>query len=124
VLHRYGVMAFWPQLVKNDTMQVSPLIVGGFGADFDGDAMQYHIPVSSSAVDEAINKLLPSRNLFSAADFNVHYKPSQEYTGGLYSASTTKSRKGPRTFSSKAEAIHAYRRGEINAGQQVTILND
>jgi DNA-directed RNA polymerase subunit beta len=124
VLHRYGVMAFWPQLVKNDTMQVSPLIVGGFGADFDGDAMQYHIPVSSSAVDEAINKLLPSRNLFSAASFNVHYKPSQEYTGGLHAASTNKSRKGPRTFSTKAEAIRAYRRGEIDAGQQVTILND
>jgi len=123
VLHRYGVMAFWPQLVKNDTMQVSPLIVGGFNADFDGDAMQYHVPVSSSAVDEAINKLMPSRNLFSARDFNVHYKPSQEYTGGLYAASTKKNRKGPRTFSSKAEAIRAYRRGEIDAGQQVTILN-
>ena len=123
VLHRYGVMAFWPQLVKNDTMQVSPLIVGGFGADFDGDAMQYHIPVSSSAVDEAINKLLPSRNLFSAASFNVHYKPSQEYTGGLHAASVKKSRKGPKTFSTKAEAIRAYRRGEIDVGQQVTILN-
>jgi DNA-directed RNA polymerase subunit beta' len=116
-------MAFWPQLVKNDTMQVSPLIVGGFGADFDGDAMQYHIPVSSSAVDEAINKLLPSRNLFSAASFNVHYKPSQEYTGGLHAASVKKSRKGPKTFSTKAEAIRAYRRGEIDVGQQVTILN-
>lgn len=123
VLHRYGVMAFWPQLVKNDTMQVSPLIVGGFGADFDGDAMQYHVPVSSNAVDEAVNKLLPSRNLFSAADFNVHYKPSQEYTGGLHAASTKKSRKGPKTFSSKQEAVKAYRRGEINAGQQVVILN-
>ena len=123
VLHRYGVMAFWPQLVKNDTMQVSPLVVGGFGADFDGDAMQYHVPISDEAVDEAITKLLPSRNLFSAASFGVHYKPSQEYTGGLHAASTSKSRKSPKTFSSKAEAIRAYRRGEINAGQQVVILN-
>tara|TARA_Y100001938_G_scaffold19058_2_gene23746 strand:- start:2282 stop:6739 length:4458 start_codon:yes stop_codon:yes gene_type:complete len=122
VLHRYGVMAFWPQLVKNDTMQVSPLVVGGFGADFDGDAMQYHVPISDEAADEAINKLLPSRNLFSAANFNVHYKPSQEYVGGLYAASVNNNNKTTRTFATKQEAIKAYRRGDIGAGQKVLIL--
>jgi len=122
VIHRYGMMAAWPHLVKNDTMQVSPLVVGGFNADFDGDAMQYHVPVSDSAVDEAIQKLLPSRNLFAAADFEVHYKPSQEYVGGLYSASTARDRSAPRTFSSKKEAISAYKRGEIGPGQRVVIL--
>jgi len=67
--------------------------------------------------------LMPSRNLFSAHNFDVHYMPSQEYTGGLHAASTNRSKKGPKTFSSKEEAIRAYRRGEINTGQQVIILN-
>lgn len=123
VLHRFGMLAAWPKLTKSDTMQVSPLVVGGFGADFDGDAMQYHVPVSNEARDEAIKKLLPSRNLFSVSDFGVQFKPSQEYVGGLHFASTDRSRKAARTFATKKEAIHAYQRGEISAGQRVEILN-
>jgi len=117
------MLAAWPKLTKSDTMQVSPLVVGGFGADFDGDAMQYHVPVSNEARDEAIKKLLPSRNLFSVSDFGVQFKPSQEYVGGLHFASTDRSRKAARTFATKKEAIHAYQRGEISAGQRVEILN-
>jgi DNA-directed RNA polymerase subunit beta' len=123
VLHRYGMMAAFPRLTKGDTMQVSPLIVGGFGADFDGDAMQYHVPVSEEARREAIDKMLPSRNLLSAAHFDVHFKPSQEYLGGLYSASSRVDRKRPaRTFETRGDAIRAYRRGEIGVGQRITIL--
>jgi DNA-directed RNA polymerase beta' subunit len=85
--------------------------------------MQYHVPVSDAAVDEAIQKLLPSRNLFAPADFEVHYKPSQEYVGGLYSASTARDRRAPRTFADKKEAIRAYKRGEIGPGHRVVILN-
>ena len=49
VLHKFGILAFHPQLVPGSTLQVSPLVVGGFGADFDGDAMQYHVPTSEDA---------------------------------------------------------------------------
>ena len=123
VLHRYGMMAAFPRIVKGDTMQISPLVVGGFGADFDGDTMQYHVPVSDEAREEAVDKMLPSRNLLSAADFNVHYKPSQEYVGGLHSASTRVDDKTPsRTFATKEDAIRAYRRGEIGVGQRVMVL--
>jgi DNA-directed RNA polymerase subunit beta' len=123
VLHRYGMMAAFPRIVKGDTMQISPLVVGGFGADFDGDTMQYHVPVSDEAREEAVDKMLPSRNLLSAADFNVHYKPSQEYVGGLHAASTRVDDKTPsRTFATKEDAIRAYRRGEIGVGQRVMVL--
>src|SRR5690606_18185809 len=54
VLHKFGIMAFWPKLTKDETLKVSPLIVKGFNADFDGDAMQYHVPVDESARQEAI----------------------------------------------------------------------
>lgn len=125
-LHRYGMMAFRPRLAKGETLQISPLVVGGFGADFDGDAMQYHIPQSAEAVDEAYAKMLPSVNLFSAADFkSVMYKPSQEYIGGLWAASAIVNKhEKPRKFKTTADAIKAYRRGEIDVGQQVQIEDD
>lgn len=123
-LHRYGVMASWPKLVKGDTLQVSPLVVGGFNADFDGDAMNYHVPSTDEAADEAAEKMLPSRNLFSASNFKVHYKPSQEYVGGLYEASARQDDKNKAAvFDKPADAIRAYKQGKINVDRRVVILN-
>jgi len=123
VLHRYGIMAFWPQLTSSKTLEIPPLVVGGFGADFDGDAMQYHVPSKEGAVEEAIEKLLPSKNLFAASDFDVHYLPSQEYVGGLWSASAKSDKGKPtRTFRNKKDAVAAYRRGDIDVGQNVQIM--
>src|SRR5690606_8236924 len=62
-LHRYGMMAARPRLVKGNVLKISPLVVSGFGADFDGDAMQYHVPVTDEEKQEALDKMLPSRNL-------------------------------------------------------------
>jgi DNA-directed RNA polymerase subunit beta len=124
VLHRFGIMAFYPKLVKGDTLQISPLIVKGFGADFDGDAMQYHVPVSDEARQEALERMLPSRNLLSPADFKspVH-APSQEYVGGLYAATGTKSKRRPKTFRNIKDVLAAYRRGEIEINDPVEILS-
>lgn len=123
-LHRYGIMAAWPKLVKGDTLQISPLVVGGFGADFDGDAMNYHVPSTEEAAQEAAEKMLPSRNLFSAANFRVHYKPSQEYVGGLYEASARMDNKNsPLVFDTPADAVRAYKQGRINVDRRVIIMN-
>ena len=123
VLHRFGIMAFHPKLTKGETLQVSPLIVGGFNADFDGDAMQYHVPVSEEARKEAIERMLPSRNLLSPADFeSPMHKPTQEYTGGLYAASSSKSKKRLRTFRSVKDIIGAYRRGEVDINDPAETL--
>ena len=122
-LHRYGVMAAWPRLTKNHTLEVSPLVVGGFNADFDGDQMNYHVPSTDDAAIEAAEKMLPSRNLFSASNFKVHYKPSQEYVGGLYEASARIDKQNaPRVFASVEDAIRAYRRGDINIDRKVEIV--
>lgn len=123
VLHRYGTMAFRPRLVKGETLQVPPLIVKGFAADFDGDAMNYHVPASDDAVRDAMEKMLPSRNLLSVKNFKVHQLPQNEYQGGLYEATAKKSDKGERYFENKAAMIRAMRRGEISADQKVVILN-
>lgn len=125
VLHRYGLMAAWPQLTSHNVLEIPPLVVGGFGADFDGDAMQFHVPASEAAVKDAIDKMLPSKNLFAVKDFDVHYLPTMEYVGGLWAASTHHDKKAPtRTFRTKKDALAAYRRGDIGVGTPVEILEN
>lgn len=125
VLHRYGTMAFYPRLTKNKVMEVNPVITKGFGADFDGDAMQYHVPSTDEAAEEAIAKMLPSKNLFSVSGFKAHYLPNRDYQTGLYVASSRINKKSkPRVFRNKKDAIAAYRRGEIDVDTQVHIVED
>lgn len=122
VLHRYGVMAFWPKLTRSNTLEIPPLITSGFGADFDGDAMQFHVPSSPEAVREAQQKMLPSNNLLNVQRFDTNYAPTMEYVGGLWNASTKTDNRPVRVFHSKEQAIAAYKRGEITAGQKIEIV--
>jgi len=122
VLHKFGMMAFEPILVKGSTLQVSPLVVGPYNADFDGDAMNYHVPVSKRAVTEAKEKMLPSKNLFSASGFEPHYVPSREYLYGLALATGKPSRKKTRTFTSHKAVVDAFKRGEIGINDPVIVL--
>lgn len=122
LLHRYGLMAFYPRLEKGDVIRLSPLVYKGFGADNDGDAMQFHVPVSDEAVRDAHEKMLPSKNLYSAATFKVHQMPNAEYMPGLHAASVASDEGRPRIFATRADALRAYRRGEIGLGQKVELM--
>jgi hypothetical protein len=123
VLHKFGIMAMKPQLTKGNTLQVSPLIVKGFGADFDGDAMNYHVPSTEKSRKEATERLLPSRNLFSMSDFkSVMHAPANEYVGGLFHATKSKSERPKKIFNSTADARKAYERGDISIDDRVQIL--
>ena len=125
VLHRYGMMAFYPKLTKNKTMEVSPLVTKGFGADFDGDAMQFHVPSTEAAAKEAVEKMLPSKNLFAAASFKAHFTPVAELHSGLYVASNRINKKSPsRVFKTANDAVAAYRRGEIEVDTPVHIVEN
>lgn len=123
VLHRFGIMAFRPQLVKGSTLHVSPLIVKGFNMDFDGDAVQYHVPTSEEAKHEALDRMLPSRQLLSPGDFKtpVHV-PGQEYVGGLYKASSRRSQRSARTFRNAKDVRHAWEHGDIGIDDIVSVL--
>lgn len=121
-LHKFGILAARPRLVKGNSIKISPLVVGGFGADFDGDQMNVHVPASDEARDEYLEKLLPSKNLLSPADFSspVHV-PGQEFVTGLYLLSAERNKKPVRTFANKAAAVAAWRRGEIEPGDPIEI---
>jgi len=123
-LHRYNLMAFRPKLIQDDTIHISPTIVTGFNADFDGDAMQYHVPQSDEAVADAYEKMLPSRNLLAVSNFRAHQLPGKEYAGGLYRASKpSPTSNRTRTFATVRDAVQAYRRGEIGVDDNVEIIN-
>jgi len=120
-LHRYGFMGAWPILTKGKTLQVSPVTVTGYNMDFDGDAANYHVPVLDEAVKEVVERMMPSKNLKAVRDFQVHYLPRNEFMLGLYLASSSDKKGGKRVFRSKADAVAAYQRGEIEVGDRVVI---
>lgn len=125
VLHKFGIMAFKPQLVRSNTVEVPPLVVKGFGMDFDGDAVQFHVPGSEEARKEALERLLPSKNLISPADFKrPMHVPTQEYAEGLYIASSGQSDRPERTFRNIKDAIQAHQEKKIGWRDRIKIMED
>ena len=125
VLHKYGIMAFRPKLIAGDVVHFSPMIVKGYGADFDGDAVQFHVPATPASVKEAYERMLPSKNLLAAADFKTPMNmPSQEYLGGLFAGTSPQlmSRRPVRHFRSSADARAAFARGELDYNDPIEIV--
>ncbi len=120
-LHKFNVMALRPVMRNDRNIAMPAVIESGFNLDHDGDQMNLHVPVTDAAVHEAFDKMLPSRNLFSLKGRQAHYLPMQEATLGLYKA-TSKTKSGKvKKFATKADAIAAYRRGELDLSDPVEI---
>ena len=86
------------------------------------DTVNIHVPASEKAAKQALEKMLPSKNLFSLTDMkSVRYKPEKEQISGLWALTRGKTRKPTRYFSSKSEAIAAYRNGEIGPNDPIEI---
>jgi len=123
VLHKFGIMGAKPVLVNGNNIRIPPLTTPGYGADFDGDTMNIHVPTSQEAIKEVFDKLLPSKNLLSENDYKVHILPRQEFLLGLYLATRgTEKNKDPKQFSSKQDAIKAFFDGKLNLNDPISIL--
>jgi DNA-directed RNA polymerase subunit beta' len=109
-LHRLGIQAFEPQLVEGKAIQIHPLVCTAFNADFDGDQMAVHLPLSAEAQAEARILMLSSNNILSPADGRPITSPTQDMVLGIYHL--TSRREGlageGQSFGSVAEAIMAY----------------
>lgn len=92
-LHKFSMMAFTPQLTEGRAIKIPPLVVKGFNADFDGDAMNVHVPLLEDAITEAY-KMMPSRNLFNPGTGAIMIKPQNEAALGLYQISKDPKYKG------------------------------
>lgn len=118
-LHKFSLMAFNPRVVDGRAIKVNPLIVGGYNADFDGDTMGIHVPISEKAVEEA-RKMMPSQNLFDPQSWNVMHKPAKEQITGLYMMTSPGDKSG-KSYKTYAEAIADYRAGVIKVNSQISI---
>ncbi len=118
-LHRLSIQAFQPKLVEGKAIQLHPLVCGAFNADFDGDQMAVHLPLSQAAILEAQILMLSSHNILNPQDGSPITLPSQDMVLGLYYLSkersiTNGSPNGIRTFYSPEEVLIAYNEGEID----------
>ena len=115
-LHRLGIQAFQPRLVEGKAIRLHPLVCTGFNADFDGDQMAVHVPLSNEACLEAMVLMLASHNILHPANGSPITLPSQDMVLGVYYI--TKGRRGLQgeglTFANPAEVIVAYNEGAID----------
>jgi len=122
-LHRLGIQAFEPQLVEGKAIQIHPLVCSAFNADFDGDQMAVHLPLSAEAQAEARILMLSSNNILKPADGRPVTMPTQDMIVGIYFLTIpVEDGKGTgRAFSSVAEARMAFDAGQLQMGSKVKI---
>jgi len=125
-LHRLGIQAFEPQLVEGKAIHLHPLVCAAFNADFDGDQMAVHLPLSAEAQAEARILMLSSNNILKPSDGRPVTMPAQDMIIGLYHL--TLLREGAKgeglAFGSEAEALMAKEAGSIELGTQIKLRVD
>ena len=121
-LYRYNVLAAYPKMVPGKTLRVHEMLAPIQAGDFDGDAVQIHLPVGDEAVREAKRMTLPNMLLSDREKFTLtKAAPQQEAVTGIYMATSAKPKGKKRIFKSKAEAMAAYNRGDIDLSTPVEI---
>lgn len=122
-LHRLGIQAFYPILVEGKAIKIHPLVCSAFNADFDGDQMAVHVPLSKKAQLEAKNLMLSSNNILSPANGRPITVPSQDMVLGLYFM--TKGRKNVLgeglTFSGVKEVVFAYQHNQVDLHASIKV---
>ncbi|GAB3272321.1 DNA-directed RNA polymerase subunit beta' [Kineosporia babensis] len=126
-LHRLGIQAFEPQLVEGKAIQIHPLVCSAFNADFDGDQMAVHLPLSAEAQAEARILMLSSNNILKPADGRPVTMPTQDMIIGLYHL-TLDNDESPvgegRSFSSVSEAQMAFDGGHLHLQAKIKLRFD
>jgi DNA-directed RNA polymerase subunit beta' len=123
-LHRLGIQAFEPLLVSGRAIQLHPLVCPAFNADFDGDQMAVHVPLSIEAQAEARLLMLASNNILSPATGRPIVTPSQDMVLGCYYLTTEnpyKQKGQGRYFANFNDVVMAYEQGEIDIHANVWV---
>jgi len=122
-LHRLGIQAFEPILVEGKAIQLHPLVCSAFNADFDGDQMAVHVPLSRKAVEEARKLMLASRNLLKPADGQPIIGPSKDMCMGIYymTMDLSTDNKPVKAFTDLDEVEMAYALGTIDIHARIKI---
>lgn len=125
-LHRLGIQAFEPILIEGKAIQLHPLVCAAFNADFDGDQMAVHVPLSLEAQMEARTLMLASNNVLSPANGEPIIVPSQDIVLGLYYMTRDRiNDKGEGSFFADIKEVHrAYASGHVALSSRVTVRID
>ncbi|MFA5197022.1 MAG: DNA-directed RNA polymerase subunit beta' [Patescibacteria group bacterium] len=123
-LHRLGIQAFKPVLIEGKAIQIHPLVCAAFNADFDGDQMAVHVPLSAEAQREAKEIMLSSNNLLKPAAGEPVVKPSQDMVLGIYWMTTADQTDGAelKVYSDSTEAILAYDTRNIGIRKMIKVM--
>ncbi len=126
-LHRLGIQAFEPTLIEGSAIQLHPLVTTAFNADFDGDQMAVHVPLSQKAVWEARQLMLSSRNLLKPADGEPIISPSKDIVLGVYYLTTEGAdKKHPgdgRIFGTMDEVEMAYQLDQVEVHTKIKLYS-
>ena len=122
-LHRLGIQAFEPQLIEGKAIQIHPLVCTAFNADFDGDQMAVHLPLSAEAQAEARILMLSSNNILSPANGRPITTPTQDMVLGIYNLTMAGGVPGEEipAYSSLFEAVMAFDRGLLGLQEPVRL---
>lgn len=125
-LHKLGIQAFFPVLIEGSAIQLHPCVCAGYNADFDGDQMAVHIPLSEKAQAEAIRLMMPNHNLLKPADGSPITLPNKEMALGIFyltsvNADLTKSKEEQPYFANEMSALMAWNMGKIGLRELVQV---
>jgi DNA-directed RNA polymerase subunit beta' len=126
-LHKLGIQAFYPVLIEGSAIRIHPAVCSGFNADFDGDQMAVHIPLSKQSIEEAKNLMMSDKNLLRPSDGSPIAAPaSKEIALGVYylTSNDTHAQAHPAVFSDTTEAIFAYQVGKVSLRQLISVRID
>ncbi len=120
-LHRLGIQGFYPKLIEGKAIQIHPMVCPAFNADFDGDQMAVHLPLTEEAREEARNLMLSTRNLLKPATGQPVMKPDKDIAWGIFYMTTLVEPKEDkvRAFASPEEAIYVYKLGKLNIREKI-----
>ena len=125
-LHRLGIQGFRPVLVEGKAIQIHPLVCSAFNADFDGDTMSVHVPITDLAKKEVKDLILSTNNLLKPATGSSVVTPSLDMVWGVYYMTFLRKseRKKMPIFSSAKEAMLAYELGKISLQEEIKVRVD
>ncbi len=123
-LHKLGIQAFYPVLIEGNAIQIHPCVCAGYNADFDGDQMAVHLPLSKAAIKESVDLMTPEKNLLKPADGSPITLPNKEMALGCYyltSIDESLKDKSKAFFGNSEEAILAYQKKKIDLRQIIKV---
>jgi DNA-directed RNA polymerase subunit beta' len=124
-LHKLGIQAFYPILIEGNAIRVHPCVCAGYNADFDGDQMAVHVPLSAEACEESINLMMPDKNILKPSDGSPVVVPNKEMAMGIYYLTMAEEGKEVnRFFSDSVEAIYAYQAQKVRLQEKIKVRLD